>query len=71
MVEKNDLYTPFKEQIEHLYGHNLDALDEVLNYLDEKLTVELLSKEKIKEVLGDYYYGSFIEVLDENKIPHN
>lgn len=69
--EKNDLYVPFKEKYEHLYGHNLDALDEVLNYLEESVEVELLNKNQILSVLGEVYYTSFIEVLDDNKVKHN
>ena len=69
--EKKDIYIPFREKYEELYGNNLDALDEVLNYIDESLEVSLVNKNKLREKLGDFYYNSFIEVLDDNNIKHN
>ena len=64
--DKRALHTALAEQLDFpaWYGHNLDALYDLLTELGEPVCVELEGEAALRERLGGYF-GRFLRVLED------
>lgn len=70
---KKELFVSLKKQInsDEFYGDNLDALWDVLTYLNEPLKIKIVNFRALQNNLGDYADNLkklFIDLVDYNKL---
>lgn len=68
ITDKQKLFEILKQQINstEFYGDNLDALWDVLSYMDKKINIEITNYENLEKNLKEYAV-SLIELFKELK----
>lgn len=67
IATREEMYIEIKRQINchEYFGHNLDALNDVLSEMKEAPDFEIREPFKLREVIGEDYYNRLLAMLTD------